>query len=118
MIALEAIRESLVSLDYEIDDLEECISDNDSGIDHNDYLIADNDDGIHYNDEEIENQEYRIKRLQKQCRYCQNALEEDREALVLYCQQFSFAPDMVGACADILTCSGTQLPYRADVFTG
>ena len=36
MIALEAIREGLVQLDYFIDDLEECISDNDSGIEHND----------------------------------------------------------------------------------
>jgi len=65
MISLEALREGLLALDYVIDDLEECISDNDSGIEHNDYLIADNDDGIDYNDEEIENQRYRVKRLQK-----------------------------------------------------
>jgi hypothetical protein len=32
--------------------------------------------------------------------------------LILYCQQFAFAPEMVGACAHILTCRDTQLHYR------
>ena len=53
---------------------------------------------------EIEDQQNRVSRLQRQCRRCQNALDEDRDALVLYCQQFAFASDMVGACADVLTC--------------
>jgi len=46
MVSLEALRESLLLLDHVIDDLEECVSDNDSGIEHNDYVIHDNDDGI------------------------------------------------------------------------
>ena len=116
MISLEALRESLVQLDYYIDDLEECISDNDSGIEHNDYGIHDNDDGIYYNDEEIDNQRYRVDRLNRTCKYMQGELEDDLYALELYCQQFAWAPDMVGACADILTCAETQISYRADVF--
>ena len=63
MIALEALRESLVTIDFMIDEVEDCIADNDSGIEHNDYLIADNDEGIESNDDEIENQTYRVKRL-------------------------------------------------------
>merc|ERR1719361_3129342 len=67
-------------------------------------------------DDEISDQEYRARRLQKKAKRVQYAIDEDRDVLVLFCQQFAFAADMVGACADILTCSGTQLAYRADVF--
>ena len=117
MVALEALREALVELDSDIDSLEDCISDNDDRISENDAGIAENDRGIEENDDEISDQEERVERLQRQCRRCQDALDEDRDVMILYCQQFAFAPDMVGACADILTCSGTQLAYRADVFS-
>lgn len=80
----------------------------------NRYHIGRNDDGIDDNDHEIDDQRYRVKRLQKECRYCEARLTEDRDALVLYCQQFAWANDMIGACADILTCAGTELPYRWD----
>ena len=118
MIALEAIREALVDLDYEIDHLEDCIDDNNYRIHDNYDAIKDNDWGIDENDREIDDQRYRLKRLQKQCRYCDARLWEDRDALVLYCQQFAFAKDMVGACADILTCRGTDLPYRWTYWVG
>merc|ERR1712151_498389 len=111
MVALEALREDLVDLDHDIDDLNDCISDND---DH----ISENDHGIHDNDEEISDQEHRVERLQRQCRRAQEAGDEYRDVLILHCQQFAFAPDMVGACADLLTCAGTELSYRADVFSG
>lgn len=118
MVALEAIREALVDLDYEIDHLEDCIDQNDYDIHDNYEDINRNDQGIDYNDREIDDQRYRLKRLQKQCRYCDDRLWEDREALVLYCQQFAFAKDMVGACADILTCRETNLPYRWTYWVG
>merc|ERR1712037_720181 len=112
MVSLEAVREALVDLDYSIDRVEDCISDNAHDIYENDHGISDNDKGIDYNDQEIDDQRYRLKRLQKDCRYCDDRLWEDRDALVLYCQQFAFAKDMVGPCAEILTCRGTDLPYR------
>ena len=118
MVSLEAMREALVELDHDIDDLESCISDNNDGIDANHYGIHENDSGISDNDHEIDHQQDRVDRLQRQCRDCQERLDVDRDFLVLHCQQFAFAPDMVGACADILTCDGTQLPYRADIFNG
>ena len=118
MVALEAIREALIDLDYDIDRLEDHIDQNADDIEDNHYHIRRNDDGIDENDHEIDDQRYRVKRLQKECRYCEARLGEDRDALVLYCQQFAFAADMVGACADILTCSGTELPYRVQGLFG
>lgn len=112
MVSLEAIREALVDLDYNIDYLEDCVDENQNDIDRNHYGINDNDDAIDYNDRAIDDQRYQLKRLQKQCRYCDARLWEDRDFLVLYCQQFAYAKDMVGACADILTCRGTQVPFR------
>ena len=118
MVALEALREALVDLDHEIDDLDDCISHNDEDISENDDGIRDNDFGIQENDEEISDQESRIERMQRACRRAQDELDEDRDVLILYCQQYAFAKDMVGACADILTCKGTELAYRAAPFAG
>merc|ERR1712060_902564 len=117
MVALEALREDLVHLDHDIDDLDDCISHCEHDCSENDECIANNDHGISDNDHEISDQEHRVERLCRKCRKHQRELDEDRDFLVLHCQQFAFAKDMVGACADILTCAGTQLAYRADVFT-
>merc|ERR1712032_491553 len=68
--------------------------------------------------DEIKSQQKKVKKLMRTCRQCQEELEENRDVLVLHCQQFAFAKDMVGPCADILTCRGTDLPYRADIFNG
>merc|ERR1712037_905837 len=112
MVSLEAVREALVDLDYSIDRVEDCISDNAHDIYENDHGISDNDKGIDYNDQEIDDQRYRLKRLQKECRYCQDRLEEDRHFLELFCQQFGWAHEMIGCCAEILTCSSTHMEYR------
>ena len=73
MVALEALREALVSIDHDIDDLDDCISHNDSDISENDDGIAANDYGIHENDSEISDQEDRIKDLQDRCRAAEAA---------------------------------------------
>ena len=56
MIALEAIREALVKLDYDITDLETCIETNAATISHNYDLIYANEHLIAINDAEIEAQ--------------------------------------------------------------
>jgi len=48
----------------------------------------------------------------------QETLDEDRALLVLYCQQFAFAVDMVGPCADLLTCLDTELDYKWTKWAG
>ena len=113
MVALEALREELVHLDHDIDDLDDCIDHNDSDISENDKYINHNDHEISDNDHEIHDQEDRVEDLQYRCKRAQHELDEDRDFLVLHCQQFAFATDMVGACADILTCRGTDLPYHS-----
>jgi len=45
------------------------------------------------------------------CQTVEVALQLNRDALRLYCQQFAFAPVMVAPCAELLTCSGTERPY-------
>ena len=58
MVSLEAIREGLADLDYEIDHLEDCITENVAGIDHNHYDIHDNSKDIDWNNSEIDKQRY------------------------------------------------------------
>ena len=65
MIAMEAIREALVNLDMDIDELDYCIEHNDSDIESNDDDIHSNDDAIEENEDEIEDQFYYVRRLQK-----------------------------------------------------
>merc|ERR1712084_32352 len=56
MVALEAMREALVELDHDVDELESCISDNNDDIEKNHYGIHSNDDGISEVDDEISDQ--------------------------------------------------------------
>ena len=112
MIALEAIREALVKLDTEITALEGCIESNSGVIGTNWGDIDANDRVIIENDEQLAIQHERLEALQWRCINCQVRLDDNRALLVLYCQQFAFAVDMVGPCADILTCAGTELDYR------
>lgn len=51
MVALEAMREALVQLDSDIDDLKDCISDNEKEIDVNHYGIHSNNEDISDNDD-------------------------------------------------------------------
>ena len=118
MIALEALREALTRLDMDIDELDYGISQNESDIEDNDREIEQCFRDTNENIDEISDQFRQVDRLQRQCRRCQNDIDENRDLLILYCQQFAFAPDMVGACADILTCAGTELDYRWDSWTG
>ena len=109
MIALEGMREGLIKLEYELKDLLGCQKE----FEHNYAIILDN----LWNakepwKEEIRLQNRRIERLQSACQYEQRVLDEDRAFLELYCQQYAFAGDMVGACADILTCKDTEYLYR------
>ena len=78
LIALEAFRQEIVRLTHDVEDLEICIEGNNWDIKHNESDKSDNDDRINYNDAEIKDQQYRLKRVQKTCRYCQSRLEEDR----------------------------------------
>ena len=68
MVALEAIREALVSLDKDIGDLEFCIENNAEYIEDNYDHINSNDGAIAACDIEIEEQELRLERLQGRCR--------------------------------------------------
>ena len=46
------------------------------------------------------------------CAYNQHELDDNRDALVLYCQQFAFAPDMVGPCAQLITCRDKLVHFQ------
>ena len=114
MVSLEALRESLIKLEYDTNDLIDCHE----TFTHNYGHILDNLwDGHQPWHEEFFIQKKRLDRIQKQCRYSQHVLDQDRDFLELFCQQFAFAADMVGPCADILTCRDKELDYRWDGFS-
>ena len=118
MVALEALREALLGLDMDIDELDYCIEHNNEDLESNDEENDWNEHEIEENEHEIDDQEYKVRRIQKKCRSWAEHFDKDRAVLVLFCQQFAFAQDMVGACASILTCADTELEYRWDPWTG
>ena len=68
MIALEAIREALVTVDNDLHSLELCIKDCSGMIDVNYGYIETNERSIEWNTDEIEIQYRRLESLQRQCR--------------------------------------------------
>lgn len=50
--------------------------------------------------------------LQDRAQEAQLALEEDKQALILYCQQFAFSPEMVEPCEDILICNESEVDFK------
>ena len=46
------------------------------------------------------------------CRDKQYYMNEIRDALILYCQQFAFAPEMAYQCSALLKCAQTKLPTK------
>ena len=81
-------------------------------------MVEQIEEECHDNADMCSDWEGRVRDLQERAADVKTSMAEDRAVLVLYCQQFAFAPDMVGACADILTCQDTHLSFRADVFSG
>ena len=74
MVALEAIRATIVDVDYDIDDLEGCIEVNTYAVHDNLEAIEKSHAWIEAIDGEIDRQRYAIKGLQKDCRRCQDEL--------------------------------------------
>ena len=59
-------------------------------------------------------QHFSVKRdkLFNEAAYSQHELDDNMEALVLYCHQFAFAPKMIGPCAKLLSCGDKELHYN------
>lgn len=53
----------------------------------------------------------RLEYIHDEVRHSELAIMENRAALVLYCQQFAMSVEMVGACAELLSCSERHLHY-------
>jgi len=109
LVGIEALKESIQMLKSNMALSEQNIMDNNMSIRMNQRMIYANMDDIITS---IPISQARVGVLQGRALSAQVALEEDLTALVLYCQQFAWAPEMVAPCAEILICSGRELPYR------
>ncbi len=110
LVALEALKESIVYLSHDVRDIQEATHR------QRDRIMA-NRDKAGYNMEDIQNTtipqaQAELNALQHKCSECEYFLHDSKDALILYCQQFAWAPEMVAPCAAILDCRGTELHYR------
>lgn len=109
LVALEALKESVAYLFHDTQDLMEATH---YQIDR----IISNKEDARANMNEINNTLIPkaivgLTGLQGKCKECEYFIHDSKQALILYCQQFAFAPEMVGHCAAILNCRDTQLHY-------
>lgn len=109
LVSLEALKESVMYLTYDIHEIDERIESQykQIGNNHEDAFENMKTVGVFFG--EIYS---KLVKTAKKCQYSEHDLDETRDALVLYCQQFAFAPEMVSPCAKILTCKDRRLRYR------
>ena len=116
MTSLEALFDIIDHLDSEIEILEEDIRINAHIIEGHEAVIRNMRRASMIIDLSYEHQAKQVESLQQEARYVENALLEDKAFLTLYCQQFAFSADLVGPCAEILTCDATHLYYKWDLW--
>ena len=104
LVALEAMKKELETITLSIANIETTIY-------GNSHDTFDNFDEIDANMLEVGQNRHtyggllvRVHDLADKCRWFQSELYYNRDVLLLYCQQFAYAPEMVPACAPILSC--------------
>ena len=53
-----------------------------------------------------------ILNVQEYCHQNEIVVQTEREVLILYCQQFAYAPEINSSCAKILNCKDCAKPFR------
>lgn len=106
MVALEALKTSITFLNEDVYKLQKFIKNQYLGLKTTAYEVE-----IHETSVQFEKIIVDIRAIQDYCMYAEHDLFEARNMLVLYCQQFAFAPQMVEQCAALLSCKQRQIPY-------
>lgn len=109
LVALEAMKDAVHDLDRDIDQIDYRNHDQEQRIGANQQDVWDNHQKVH---ESLDAVYHRVEHLQETCQHTEYELEEAKDALILYCQQYAFASYMVAPCAEILSCRDTQLSIR------
>ena len=112
LVTLEALAKEVTKLQLDLAHIETLIYGNSNDAHDNMDDVLDNREDGGFNRHTYAGMAERTHILQDKCYYNQHQIDDNRHALWLYCQQFAFAPDMVGACGSVLSCKDTQLPYR------
>ena len=112
MVTLEALRMELNEVSKEMADIEVYIYGNSQDIHDNYEDMTTNGSSMTNNKHTMHGMMDRVSVLVDACRHNQAKLDEKRDALILYCQQFAYAPEMNQYCAKVLECRETELPKR------
>ena len=111
LVALEQLKGAVATISWDVEYLESWLEEQGYECDDVDGNNGELNDDCETNEVCTRNVENALWLLTNACRNAQRDLDENKAALVLYCQQFAFAPDMVGPCAELLTCRDTELEY-------
>ena len=114
MVALEGLKTSINYLTQDMDQISQTLKEQE-------YAITGNQDDI-YTNMQLIGETYKtaanaVSSVQDKCHYAQNDLKSYRDAVVLYCQQFAFSPEMVHPCSSLLKYKERNIPFRYR-FTG
>ena len=92
MIALEAMREVLIYMNVDISNLYDCIEDFGEELTTcTDHIYDSIQPGIVTCSDNVYEQQQRLADLYDTLRVADQMITQDRAALILYCQQFSFS---------------------------
>ena len=110
LVALEAMKDYVSGISHDISRIDSSNAEHAHRISSNEKDIYDNVTAA--SGPEVYEAQQRIEHLQDACAAAEYELVDNRNALVLYCQQFAFASYMVAPCAEILSCKDRKLNYR------
>ena len=112
MIALEALKNSVAKLTESHQSLDSLIKVQQGQVERNSQDIYKTKADVLESQQLIAGRQDRMDKLRSDSRATENQLYDSRGALVLYCQQFAFSAEIAPACAALLTCKDTHLPYH------
>ena len=110
MLALEALKETLEWIRYDIESMKDyCAECEVRALPMS--RMLEHEAKLAHQRSIMQSLRNRTNDLFDACHYTEHDILDEKGALVLYCQQFAFAPQMVAPCARILTCAQKQLRY-------
>ena len=109
MVALESMKEGVSYGSIDVNNLNEQIADQKKRIDDNAYDIF---ESMKVLGENLQSASVRVSEVQAKCQYTHHDIHDAKDVLILYCQQFAYSPEIVPACAQILTCKSCHLHPR------
>lgn len=107
MVALEGLKTSIQYLHRDIDEINEFLKNQYLGGEYKDLI----DSIANFENEAMQTLDGILK-AQEECHHTETMIRNQKQVLILYCQQFAYAPEIESHCGKLLNCKDCLIPFR------